>query len=226
MTGAPLALGDRVVVGVAGGDFGIRGFVAAYAARDGQLLWKFNTVPGPGEAGHDTWAGDSWRTGGAPTWTTGAYDAKLNLLYWGVGNPAPVFQGGQRAGDNLYSNSVVALDALTGKLRWHFQFTPGTSMTGIPCSSRYSRKFAGRDGHGRCYSGQIATGSSMHSTGRLASFFLRGPSPSRRGLRVSRPMAARLSAPTRNQAARALWCRRSRAVPPTGGHPLTIRSAD
>jgi len=125
MTGAPLALGDRVVVGVAGGDFGIRGFVAAYGARDGRLLWKFNTVPGPGEAGHDTWAGDSWRTGGAPTWTTGAYDAKLNLLYWGVGNPAPVFQGGQRAGDNLYSNSVVALDALTGKLRWHFQFTPG-----------------------------------------------------------------------------------------------------
>jgi alcohol dehydrogenase (cytochrome c) len=125
MTGAPLALGDRVVVGVAGGDFGIRGFVAAYGARDGKLLWKFNTVPGPGEAGHDTWAGDSWRTGGAPTWTTGAYDAKLNLLYWGVGNPAPVFEGRQRAGDNLYSNSVVALDALTGKLRWHFQFTPG-----------------------------------------------------------------------------------------------------
>ncbi len=125
MTGAPLALGDRVVVGVAGGEFGIRGFVAAYDARDGRLLWKFNAVPGPGEVGHDTWAGDSWKTGGAPTWTAGAYDPKLNLLYWGVGNPAPTFQRSTRAGDNLYSNSVVALDADTGKLRWYFQFTPG-----------------------------------------------------------------------------------------------------
>lgn len=125
MTGAPLALGDRVIVGVAGGEFGIRGFVAAYGASDGRLLWKFNTVPGPGEAGHDTWAGDSWKTGGAPTWTTGAYDAELNLLYWGVGNPAPPFLSKDRAGTNLYSNSVVALDADSGKLRWYYQFTPG-----------------------------------------------------------------------------------------------------
>lgn len=125
MTGAPLALGDRVVVGVAGGEFGIRGFIAAYAASDGRLLWKFNTVPGPGEAGHDTWAGDSWKTGGAPTWTTGAYDANLNLLYWGVGNPAPPFQSKERAGANLFSNSVVALDSGSGELRWHYQFTPG-----------------------------------------------------------------------------------------------------
>jgi len=125
MTGAPLALGDRVVVGVAGGEFGIRGFVAAYDARDGRLLWKFNTVPGPGEAGHDTWAGDSWKTGGAPTWTAGAYDPALNLLFWGVGNPAPTYQSSARAGDNLYSASVVALEAVTGNLRWFFQFTPG-----------------------------------------------------------------------------------------------------
>jgi alcohol dehydrogenase (cytochrome c) len=124
MTGAPLALGDKVVVGVAGGEFGIRGFVAAFRASDGQLLWKFSTVPGPGEPGHDTWAGDSWKTGGAPTWTAGAYDPELNLLYWGVGNPSPTFLRKHRGGSNLYSNSVVALDARSGELRWYYQFTP------------------------------------------------------------------------------------------------------
>jgi len=125
MTGAPLAVGDRLIVGVAGGEFGIRGFVAAYDAEDGRLLWKFNTVPNPGEVGHDSWGGNSWKAGGAPTWTTGAYDAELNLLYWGVGNPAPTFQNATRTGDNLFSNSVVALDASSGELRWYFQFTPG-----------------------------------------------------------------------------------------------------
>ncbi|HET7764428.1 MAG TPA: PQQ-binding-like beta-propeller repeat protein [Burkholderiales bacterium] len=124
MTGAPLALRDRVIVGVAGGEFGIRGFVAAYRASDGERLWKFDTVPGPGTPGHDTWENDSWKTGGAPTWTTGAYDPDLNLVYWGVGNPSPPFKRKDRAGANLYSNSVVALDADTGQLRWHYQFTP------------------------------------------------------------------------------------------------------
>ena len=124
MTGAPLALRDRLIVGVAGGEFGIRGFVAAYRASDGQLLWKFDTVPGPDKPGNETWAGDSWKTGGAPTWTAGAYDPDLNLVYWGVGNPSPPFKNKDRAGANLYSNSVVALDADSGKLRWHYQFTP------------------------------------------------------------------------------------------------------
>jgi alcohol dehydrogenase (cytochrome c) len=124
MTGAPLALGDRVIVGVAGAEFAVRGFIAAYSASDGSLLWKFSTVPGPGELGHDTWAGDSWKTGGATTWSTGAYDAELNVLYWGVGNPAPPFLRKERAGANLFSNSVVALDASSGKLRWYYQFTP------------------------------------------------------------------------------------------------------
>lgn len=124
MTGAPLALGDRVVVGIAGGEFGVRGFLAAYAPADGKLLWKFNTVPGPGEAGHETWKGDAWRTGGAPTWTTGAYDAQQDLILWGTGNPSPEFQASARPGDNLYSNSVIALEAKTGKLRWHYQFSP------------------------------------------------------------------------------------------------------
>lgn len=124
MTGAPLALKDRVLVGMSGSDYGMRGFVAAYSAADGKLLWKFYTAPGPGEPGHETWAGDSWKTGGAATWTSGAYDAQRDIVYWGVGNPAPAHHGGVRKGDNLYANSVVALDASTGKLRWHYQFTP------------------------------------------------------------------------------------------------------
>ena len=124
MTGAPLALGDRVVVGVAGGEFGIRGFLVAYDAADGRQLWKFHTVPGPGEVGHDTWTGDAWKTGGAPTWSVGAYDAQEDVLYWGAGNPSPVYQASARPGDNLFSNSVVAIEAKTGRLRWFYQFTP------------------------------------------------------------------------------------------------------
>lgn len=124
MTGAPLIVGQRVVVGVAGGEYGIRGYLAAYDAVSGSELWKFNTIPGPGEAGHETWQGDSWRTGGGPTWATGSYDADLDLIYWGVGNPAPVYDGDVRPGDNLYTNSVLALRASTGKLAWYFQFTP------------------------------------------------------------------------------------------------------
>jgi alcohol dehydrogenase (cytochrome c) len=124
MTGAPLALKDRVVVGVAGGEFGIRGFLAAYDLAGGKLLWKFNTIPGPDEPGHETWKGDSWKTGGAPTWTTGAYDAEQDLVFWGTGNPSPEFQASVRPGDNLFSNSVLALEAKTGRLRWFYQFTP------------------------------------------------------------------------------------------------------
>jgi alcohol dehydrogenase (cytochrome c) len=124
MTGAPLALPDRVIVGIAGGEFGVRGFIAAFDVVDGRRLWTFNTVPGPGESGHDTWGGDAWKTGGAPTWAVGAYDAEQDLIFWGAGNPSPEFLAGVRPGDNLYSNSVVALEAKTGRLRWHYQFTP------------------------------------------------------------------------------------------------------
>jgi alcohol dehydrogenase (cytochrome c) len=123
-TGAPLALKDKVIVGIAGGEFGIRGFLDAYDAKTGRRLWRFWTIPGPGEPGHDTWEGESWKTGGAPTWVTGTYDPALNLVYWGTGNPCPDHNGDHRAGDNLYSNSLVALDADTGALRWHFQYTP------------------------------------------------------------------------------------------------------
>lgn len=124
ITVAPLAVKGKVIVGISGGEFGIRGFLDAYDAQTGERAWRFWTVPGPGEPGHGTWLGDSWKTGGAPTWVTGSYDAELNLIFWGTGNPGPDFDGDEREGDNLYANSLVALDADTGKLRWHFQFTP------------------------------------------------------------------------------------------------------
>jgi alcohol dehydrogenase (cytochrome c) len=121
---APLIVKDKVIVGTAGGEFGIRGFLAAYDARTGKEAWKFNTIPGPGEPGHDTWAGDSWQHGGASVWVTGSYDPQLNLTYWGIGNPGPDWNSDNREGANLYSDSVVALDADTGKLKWYFQFSP------------------------------------------------------------------------------------------------------
>lgn len=121
---APLIVNQSVVVGVAGGEYGIRGFLAAYDAETGKNKWRFNTIPGPGEAGHETWSGDSWRTGGGPPWVTGSYDPSLDLIYWGVGNPSPDFSGVDRAGDNLYTESVIALHGSTGKLAWYFQFTP------------------------------------------------------------------------------------------------------
>ena len=124
MTGAPLIANESVVVGVAGGEFGIRGFLAAYDAKTGRLQWKFNTIPGPGEFGHDTWKNDAWRTGGGPTWITGSYDPSLDLIYWGVGNPTPSFLGDVRPGDNLFTDSMIALHASSGKLAWYFQFSP------------------------------------------------------------------------------------------------------
>jgi alcohol dehydrogenase (cytochrome c) len=123
-TVAPLALKNEIIVGVSGGDYGVRGFIEAYDADTGRRRWRFNTVPGPGESGHETWSGDTWKTGGAPAWITGSYDPQLNLLYWSTGNPAPSNYGGDRVGDNLYSNSILALDPDTGKLKWYFQFTP------------------------------------------------------------------------------------------------------
>jgi len=124
ITMAPLVIKDKVLVGVGGGEFGIRGYIAAYDVDTGEEVWRFYTIPGPGEPGHDTWESDDWQHGGAPVWITGSYDPELNLTYWGVGNPGPDWHAGQRPGDNLYSDSAVALDADTGELRWHFQFTP------------------------------------------------------------------------------------------------------
>ncbi len=124
ITMAPLAVKDKVIVGVGGGEFGIRGYIAAYDADTGKEAWRFYTIPGPGEPGHETWEGDDWEHGGASVWVTGSYDPELNLTYWGVGNPGPDWNADQRPGDNLFSDTVVALDADTGELRWHFQFTP------------------------------------------------------------------------------------------------------
>lgn len=123
-THAPLVVKDKVIVGVAGGEYGIRGFIDAYNVEDGEREWRFYTVPGPGEFGNDTWEGDSWKTGGASVWITGSYDPATNLTYWGTGNPGPDWNGDVRKGDNLFSDAVVALDADTGEREWHFQFTP------------------------------------------------------------------------------------------------------
>lgn len=124
MTLAPLAIDGRIIVGISGAEAGVRGFIDAYAADTGKLAWRFWTVPGPGEPGSETWQGDSWKTGGGSTWVTGSYDPELKLVYWGVGNPAPDWNGDLRKGDNLHTCSLVALEADTGRLRWAFQFTP------------------------------------------------------------------------------------------------------
>jgi alcohol dehydrogenase (cytochrome c) len=123
-TGAPLIVNDKVIVGIAGGEFANRGFIDAYDPMTGNRLWRFYTIPAPGEPGSHTWTGDIWQRGGAPTWLSGTYDPALNLLYWGTGNPNPDWDGESRPGDNLYADSLLALDPDTGKLKWHFQFTP------------------------------------------------------------------------------------------------------
>ncbi len=123
-TAAPLVVKDMVVTGIAGGEWGIRGYVDAYDATSGAHRWRFYTVPAKGERGVETWGGESYKNGGGSTWVTGTYDPELNLIYWGVGNPGPDMDGDDRRGDNLYTCSLVALDADTGKLKWYFQFTP------------------------------------------------------------------------------------------------------
>ncbi len=124
ITSPPLVVKDKIITGITGGEFGIPAWIDAYDPATGKRLWRWNTIPKPGEAGHDTWAGNSWEHGAAPTWLTGSYDADLNTLYWTIGNPGPDINGDVRMGDNLYSCSVVALDPDTGKLKWHYQFTP------------------------------------------------------------------------------------------------------
>jgi alcohol dehydrogenase (cytochrome c) len=124
MTLAPLIVKDKVIVGVGGGELGIRGFLAAYDARTGKEAWRRYTIPAPGEPGAESWQNDAWKTGGASIWLTGSYDAALNLTYWGTGNPSPDWYPAQRPGDNLYTDSVIAVNPDTGELKWHFQFTP------------------------------------------------------------------------------------------------------
>jgi alcohol dehydrogenase (cytochrome c) len=122
---APVVVGDKVVIGNSGGDMASRGFLDAYNAQTGARVWRFWTIPGPGEPGSETWSNpETMARGGGAMWVSGSYDPELNLLYWGTGNPNPNYYGEDRKGDNLYTASIVALDAATGKLRWHYQFTP------------------------------------------------------------------------------------------------------
>jgi alcohol dehydrogenase (cytochrome c) len=123
-TSAPLVIKDEVIVGTSGGDSGVRGFVAAYDAVTGNLKWRFWTIPGPGEFGSSSWPGDSYLHGGGTTWMPGTYDPKLDTLYWTTSNPAPDFVGDSRPGDDLYTACVLALNPITGALKWYFQFTP------------------------------------------------------------------------------------------------------
>ena len=123
-TAAPLAVKNMVVTGTAGAEFGIRGFIDAYDAATGRRVWRFYTIPSAAEPGGETWGSASAKRVGGSTWITGTYDPELNLIYWGTGNPGPDMNGDDRPGDNLYTCSLVALDADTGKLKWHYQFTP------------------------------------------------------------------------------------------------------
>ena len=145
-THAPLVVKDKVLMGVAGGEYGVRGFLDAYNVETGKRVWRFYTVAGEGEFGRETWQGDSWKRGGAPIWITGSYDPALNLTFWGTGNPGPDWNGDVRQGDNLFSTSVVALDADTGERKWHFQFTPNdvNDWDATQIMTLVDREFGGR----------------------------------------------------------------------------------
>jgi alcohol dehydrogenase (cytochrome c) len=123
MTGSPLVANGVVLTGIAGGDFGIRGFIDGWDPNTGKKLWRRYTIPAPGEPHNDTWPGETWKLGGGSTWLTGSYDPELDLVYWGTGNPGP-WNAQVRKGDNLYTNSVLALRPKTGEMVWHYQFSP------------------------------------------------------------------------------------------------------
>ena len=158
MTMAPLVVDGKIMVGVSGGEFGIRGFIQAFDATSGESLWKTFTVPGPGEAGHDSWPGETWKRGGVPVWLTGSYDPATKLAYWGTGNAGP-WMGDQRAGDNLYATSVIALDVASGQIRAHHQYHWNDSwdwdevaaplLIDLPRNGRTIKSLvhAGRDGY-------------------------------------------------------------------------------
>jgi alcohol dehydrogenase (cytochrome c) len=151
LTHAPLVVKDKVIVGTAGAEYGIRGYLAAYDVHTGKEVWRFYTVAGPGDPNQKSWGGDSWKTGGGSVWVTGAYDPTLNLTYWGIGNPAPSWNGDTRPGDNLYTASVVALDADTGKLKWYYQFSPHDQFDydAVQVGILADMPWRGKDGHTR-----------------------------------------------------------------------------
>ena len=209
-------LKDKVIVGVSGGEFGARGFLDAYDAASGKRLWRWYAVPGPGEFGHDTWPGDSWKQGGSPMWLTGSFDPELNLVYWTVGNPGTADRSIRaRRLDNLFSDSVVALDADTGQRKWHYQFTPNDGHDWDSCQDviLVDRVWRGQmrklllhaDRNGYFYVLDRVTGSSSRPR-RLST-------PT--GRAASTPPDGRRSCPDRTRAARAVSSsiRRSAAAP-------------
>lgn len=173
-TAAPLVVKDMVVVGSGGGEFAARGFIDAYDIATGKRRWRRYTVPAAGEPGVDTWAGESWKSGGAPAWVTDTYDAAQDLLLWSTGNPAPLFNGDLRRGDNLYSNAILALDPDTGELRWHFQATPhdvwdydatnGVVLIDVAHAGRTVRAVAQPNRNGYLYLLDATTGAFLHGT--------------------------------------------------------------
>lgn len=202
ITHAPLAVKDKIIVGVAGGELGIRGYIKAYDAATGKEVWNFNTVPGPGEPGNETWKGDSWQHGGAPIWVTGSYDPDTNLTFWGTGNPGPDWNGDARIGDNLYSCSVIALNLDTGKLAWHYQFNPHNEfdwdatqvpvLADIPYQGRTRKAMLWANRNGVSYAldrttGEFLRGTSFVKTNWFTGFDERG-----------RPMIAPGKLPTKD----------------------------
>jgi alcohol dehydrogenase (cytochrome c) len=121
---APLVVKDKVILGPATNEYGVNCWIAAYNVRTGNEMWRFDVTPSPGQPGNKSWQGDSWKHGGGSIWVTGSYDPETNLTFWGTGNPNPGWNGDPRPGDDLYCDSVVALDADTGQMKWYYQFTP------------------------------------------------------------------------------------------------------
>lgn len=170
---APLIARGKVIVGISPGDRGLNGFLDAYDAETGKLIWRYYPIPKPGEPGNETWAGDSWQHAGGDTWLTGSYDPEQNLLIWGIGNPSPDFNGEVRAGDNLYTECVVALDLDTGKMKWYFQFTPHDTMdwdaveipilVDAPYNGKQRKLFVQADRNGFYYVIDRTTGEYLHS---------------------------------------------------------------
>ena len=171
---APMVVKGKVLVGVAFGDRGLVGFIDAFDAKTGKHIWRWNSIPKPGEPGGDSWPADSWKTAGGATWMTGSYDPELNLLYWGIGNPAPDFNGDVRQGDNLYTECVVAIDPDTGKLKWYFQFTPHDVMdwdaaetpvlADLPYQGKMRKLLLTADRNGFYYVLDRATGEYLHGS--------------------------------------------------------------
>ena len=201
LEGTPV-VADGVMYGISGGEAGIRGFLDAYDARTGKQVWRLHTVPSPGEPGSETWPGDSWVHGAGATWLTGSYDPALKLLYWGTGNPGPDWNGDARKGDNLFTCSLLAIDVETGKMRWHFQFTPHDvhdwDANQIPVL--VDADFGGRP---RSLVVMANPNGFFYVLDRKTGDYLLGAPRSRRGRRASTRRAGRFSFPT--------WSRRKRA---------------